>query len=770
MRLLVGLFSSVWFGIVLLSLIFIYSSIGSAYPPARQHWRLEMTEFQFFNWWVFDLLIFLLVTTLITVTLRKIRFNAINLGVWMIHTGIVVLALGSAYYFGTKLEGDTPIFRRQLVIDLPGQDEPLRMVVRPGNRVEVTTEAGRYAFEVANIQPEYMLRSEGFEGQRAYAVTVSVQTPDQRFFRQVHAGYPQFTEDVVPGKGRAIKTVGTKLLVPEDQLRIALDYEPQEYFYLQDTAALYVRPVGSNEWDHRPIENLPHYHDRFSSRDEVWMPLGEPVPVRPIDLPVPPSADGDALADYDVYVTGYLRYAFPEERWTPGGSHIYPVCNVSLIFDDGSAENVDLVAFDPSRSRAKGGVLAFRWVESVDELDELTGLARPMLDIHIPETQIALHVPAVAPEGDIDQAEFQAIEGTDYSFRIRNVVNDLNVPVDGGSRSLSVVIVEVRHGERTYRRWVATPADFTRDLAADGSGALETDSGIQMTYRPGNAARLTVVAGPAPVGVRLLQRDAQGDIQPQDFQPGQVVSVRGGLKLRLNHLYPRARAELRPAIEPQSRRQRDAGKSYSQIKVVLAKDGWSTSTWLPYNHYAVPSEQYRYPGRINYSPVTIDLPDGTSLELMYSRQRHKLPAPVALDDFTLQTHQGGLIGTNSNVRDYVSQLRFADASGQWGPRKQMSSNHPANYQGFWFFQSSWDPPTRGSAGMNFTGTGVGNRNGVYIQLVGCCIAVTGMIYAFYYKPILIRRGRRAAELKAAARMQQVQNSLHPEELQSAPVG
>ena len=41
--------------------------------------------------------------------------------------------------------------------------------------------------------------------------------------------------------------------------------------------------------------------------------------------------------------------------------------------------------------------------------------------------------------------------------------------------------------------------------------------------------------------------------------------------------------------------------------------------------------------------------------------------------------------------------------------------------------------------MNYTGVGVGNRNGVYIQLAGTCIAVTGMIFAFYIKPVLRRR-------------------------------
>ncbi len=58
------------------------------------------------------------------------------------------------------------------------------------------------------------------------------------------------------------------------------------------------------------------------------------------------------------------------------------------------------------------------------------------------------------------------------------------------------------------------------------------------------------------------------------------------------------------------------------------------------------------------------------------------------------------------------------------------------------FQSTWDPPAAGGyAGMNFTGVGVGNRNGVHIQLLGVCIAVAGMLFAFYVKPIILRRRR-----------------------------
>ena len=39
--------------------------------------------------------------------------------------------------------------------------------------------------------------------------------------------------------------------------------------------------------------------------------------------------------------------------------------------------------------------------------------------------------------------------------------------------------------------------------------------------------------------------------------------------------------------------------------------------------------------------------------------------------------------------------------------------------------------------------GVGNRNGGGVQLAGCCLAVIGMIYAFYVKPTIKRRRQQA---------------------------
>jgi hypothetical protein len=152
---LLKLFSSVWFGIFLMVLIFIYLTIGSAglaYPTGlnifssnnwaymlvRRHPLIDKTEMGFFSWWPFTLLIGLFVLNMVVVTVRRIPLTLLNAGVWTIHTGIVILALGSIYYFSTKLEGDTPVFRRNIVVEAPGA-APKKLIVRTGAEAQLDT-------------------------------------------------------------------------------------------------------------------------------------------------------------------------------------------------------------------------------------------------------------------------------------------------------------------------------------------------------------------------------------------------------------------------------------------------------------------------------------------------------------------------------------------------------------------------------------------------------------------------------------------------------
>src|SRR5690606_18345894 len=142
--------------------------------------------------------------------------------------------------------------------------------------------------------------------------------------------------------------------------------------------------------------------------------------------------------------------------------------------------------------------------------------------------------------------------------------------------------------------------------------------------------------------------------------------------------------------------------------------------------------------------------DGRRMELVFSRERRRLPAPVVLDDFVLHERVGGFTGDTASIRDWESVLRFVNADGSLGAPITVRSNTPGEFAGFRFFQAMWDPPADAqtgspSAGLNFTGLGIGNRNGVYIMLFGGTLSVVGCVYAFYVKPVIKRR-RAAAVL------------------------
>lgn len=67
---------------------------------------MEMSELEFYSWWPLRLVLLLFVLNMVTATVRRIEFIFPNLGVLTVHSGIVLIALGSVYYSALKLEGD----------------------------------------------------------------------------------------------------------------------------------------------------------------------------------------------------------------------------------------------------------------------------------------------------------------------------------------------------------------------------------------------------------------------------------------------------------------------------------------------------------------------------------------------------------------------------------------------------------------------------------------------------------------------------------------
>lgn len=745
------------------------------HPDAWVHaqmrqWRpFEMTEFEWFHWWPFDLLIGLIALTLIVTTLRRIPLRVINLGVWTIHTGIIVLIVGSFIYFHAKVEGDAPVARRKIVLKLEGVDDPVELLAAPGASAFIGSGANRMTIEVGDIDPAWTLRSGNDEGATAYSVNLIVTDPTKRFIRQLIANHPEYTEDLMftddPGQPmkRAMKEIGKPILEP--RLTATLDYESQGYFYLRNDLAkswaLYVRPVGSSKWVMRPIDGLPLYNDRISSRSEVFEVGGsQPVPLDPLMVSIPATAPDDPCPDVTFTANGYLRYAQTKSRLVGGGPNapFNPSATINVKSSEGATASYQLIALDPERATDDGGLI--RMVAVTSEIDFEKLLRRAEVKIVIPAIGIDIIEAVRVPQEDgKDDAGKLFIPIGDpklgYGFRVLAAQDDLPV----ADRKASVLIIDIQTPTATIRRWVFDDATLTRDVPENGgahAGPIAPDPSVHIEYRPGGGrALLTLAAGPNQDQLRLVASFGESAGKSQVVTVDQPMTLPAGLTLQVSSYQPRTVIDTRPLIVPVEQQIRDAREIFSQI--LLSIPG-GESRWLQFSMYAF--DDFRFALRRHpFHPMQVKLADGRQIEVLFSRQRLPLETEVALEEFVLTSHEGGYTGQAGTIRDYTSILRFRD-SDQWGAPTQVSVNSPIEHNGLWYFQAQWDPPeapsenNRGSRGLNYTVLGVGNREGVWIQLAGCIVAVMGMVYAFYVKPILIRRRTERARLAAENRIGQ----------------
>ncbi len=769
LRGLLRFLSSVRVGIALLVLLFIYMSVGSAgivypvhpnlfHPDAWVHaqlrqWRLfEMTEFEWFHWWPFDLLIGLIAATMIVTTVRRIPFRPVNYGVWTIHAGILVLILGSVIYFEQKVEGDAPVARRKVVVRVDGVVEPVELLASAGSRAVVGTGGNRREIEVVEVDPNWEIRTTTEAGRVAYSVTVSVTGASGRFMRQLIAGHPEFTEDLLitndpkqPVK-RAIKERGTAIV--DATVSMALEYESQSYLYLRNDLAkawaIYVRPVGSGEWTMRRADGIPLYNDRISSSADVFGSDESHAAMDPMAVRVPAAPEGDPFPDVELSIEGYLRYAETRSRLVAGGSSapLNPTVEVRVASPDGAQAEYRLVASDPERATADGGLIRMVHLASEDGLKSLTREAT--VRIAIPGALVDVTEPVRGHTGE-GEAPFATIGDPELGYSYRVLAAQDNLPV--GSRTASVLIVDLKTPTRTIRRWVFDDPSLTRDIP-EGADAHAMpgppDESVVMEYFPGGGRSLvTVVTGPSPERLRIVSAIGDGEAMVHEAAVRTPIEIGAGLRATIVSYEPRAVIETRPIIVAPEERIRDAREMFAQV-LVAAPGG--DRRWVEFSLYAVDNARFALP-RHPFHPARLKLADGREMEVLFSRERLPLKTEAALEDFVLTTHDGGYTGEQGSIRNYTSMIRFRDTpTASWTASVAVSVNDPVEHNGYWYFQAQWDPPEgpsarsqRGSPGLNYTVLGVGNREGVWIQLSGCVIAVLGMAYAFYVKPVIIRR-------------------------------
>jgi cytochrome c-type biogenesis protein CcsB len=755
---------SVWFGVTLMVLLFVYGWLGSAGTAPFYEWfvrqTFEKTEMEWFAWWPLQVLVALLGLSLVLVTVRKIRPDLPNLGVWAVHLGVLVLLLGALVYFGRKLEGDVLVIRRTATLAAGGA--PVELPLQAGAATVVPAGDGRsYDVQVSDLNPAYTLLTGPDAGQQTFAAQLLVQPrgADGRpaadpFVRQVLVGYPQFTEDVLPGRGRAVNALGRPLV--DETLQVTLRYAPAERMFLANRAALHVRAAGSAAWAELPLRDLPRYREVVPSPDDVWTAPGEALPA-PAELTLEPAAEpgGAPLPDgLRVRVTGFLPFAVLQERVEPShappgggdGGGDPPLVRASIELGD-QVFTPTLLADDPRHGGTTLGDdlfdVRFRWLSDPAELARW---------LHPPTPTVVLRVPALSLERVVTLSELMAgpveLPGAGYTVEGLRVVPKWAVAGAGavgtaGGRApdaalTSMVLVRVRGPQQTFVRAVVTPQlELSRDLDESGQshpGLLDEE--LEVVVRDLPWPGMTLVAG--PVGLHVLMHNLAGEVRHGEARLGEPLPFFDGeAQVTFLEVAPSSRRIVKPALIPPAQRDLKAGQLYSLVQVEVSSRDAVRRGWLPYSHYA-------HPSRMGYHPQRLDLPGAPPLEVVYSRETVALPAPVVLEDFRLETYPG-----RERERDYISRVRFGAADGTWSEPHEVRSNQPTEHAGWWYFQATWDPPDpqAGYGGMSFTGLGVGNRHGVGVMLLGALLTVLGTLWAFYVKPFLLRA--RLRRLRAA---------------------
>lgn len=674
---------------------------------------LEMSELEFYSWWPLRLILLLFVLNLVVATIRRIEFIFVNIGVLSVHTGIVLIALGSIYYASFKLEGDT------LLLAGPAPD----------------------AAASAEALPEPGPPQDAFYDNTAVALWISQDRGwEQRPMRRIPR-YNDYNLDAIDGE-------------------------------------LATRRFGF---------------------------AGPSLPSRPaLDRPVPAVAERSWLVDPDLEfrVVGYASYADLVEDWVRmteeelsrlgEAADPNPLRELQLVLLSGDhpgamARQSQSVVLLPNRPVARARINPFLGLEYTIGMDEQRWTD---LSVELPAGARHALVVEVRPSGLAPMDRFvvavqsgQTIElgQTGYRLTVRELAEHPPLPIitagyEGADSSVAIVQVQPPDGP-AYERWVyhrfaELNQDVLEQTSADGRPMRrDPDPTLRIAYV--DASKHQFYLDERPDGsVRALYRPPGGSATVVDpVQPGSLDHLIPGLGLELGERWAHAERIERPEPVPPERR--DSSQIGTHDRALLAVEvrssehpGWSRVVWVPFSRYLEAQQA---------DDRAVVLPDGREVHLVFGRRRHRLPGfALRLVDFEMiaYEHRGA-------PRDYQSTVEVVPTDGQFEPFVHVTRlNAPltapfiwseersvlANIAGrlasgldprqFKFSQAGWDAEgwrqtqAMADAGelprpfARFTILGVGNNPGIHVIALGGVLFAMGIPWAFYVKPMLLRRRKR----------------------------
>ncbi|MFN4244087.1 MAG: hypothetical protein ACK4PI_12730 [Tepidisphaerales bacterium] len=686
--------NNVWFGIVMMVLVALYVAIGSGLPSVREYF--EMDELGFFNAWPLKVLMGLLVANLVVVTFVRIPFTPPRYGVWMIHAGIVTLIFGMAYYYTHKEEGLTLVMRGGSVSHYYDRWERGLYVrvdgVNTGDMLPLVS-LPRFAAYPPNADgtagPIRRVGGRDLSGLRPVVMTRTASA----------GGDGSGAAGGAAGSGVGIVPLHQMLGLPEPIRFDVVGYWPYAEIVRNYTPGLGNAGRGSTGM----------LVEAFDARGEAvrrfWLVGEEPGAEREslgeleLEHRHLPS---DEAADQTAEAVGRMHVL---EVATADGVAERRFVQVGDTFDVGPY-TIAVEAFDPRWTTMQGETVPLLTLMVTPRPGSGLGdggqpFRRQLISGRERVTDWRLNQPGAGPMGVRQSEPLDAKLITRYTFS-----DSLRLlPREGSEKRLFIT--------SPGRTWIVGTS----------------------TTRPGRATRLD-----------------SGEVE-MVFGSGDDRAV---VRARRGDGLVRSERVVEVPREQRDRRVGEAGTA-QVVAVRVSMGDWSTLVHVPYAQWAVTNPGWK--GGFVTLPTesgagrTIQLQLGNRLRPI-APDRWGRPATVRLDRFELVSYAGGT-PTSGLQRDFKSYVTITEPNGR--VREDVAHmNNPIYFGGtpllnlgdtYWtLFQAQWDPN-----GQRFTVLGVGNRPGVWVMTAGSVIMTVGLLYAFYAKPLIIRRMKERALAEAKAK-------------------
>ncbi|MBX3409230.1 MAG: hypothetical protein KF859_05025 [Phycisphaeraceae bacterium] len=683
---------------------------------------LEMSELEFYAWWPLRWLLLLFVVNMVVATARRIEFTFRNVGVLSVHTGIVLIALGSVYYSGLKREGDTVLFAGPV-----NEDTGIPVAGPTQDRFFDNTRVALYVSQGGGLWDS--CRLEGLPRYNDYNLGVSLggrSAWDVSGRRRPWEGARQQGPLSIP----CVPSIG-RLVDADLQLRIV------GYCAFGEPVKDWIETPLPASGQANPLR-IVYMHSAIP--DSGGHVSDEPVYAFTLAPRMPAERVSDLRGDFSLEFTAGPGAGMSPQRWQDLGERLPEGTLYAVVVE---------VPGTPGRA-------AFRGVYPA-------GVGRA---IAVGDTGYTVTLKELHPEPPFPIIT-EGYRGATSSVAVVGVSR----PSEAGGPFERWV----------YSRFPEINQDIREGSMADDGRPARTEASGDIRIALIDASQLHVYLDEAAPGVtRAIVRQRGGGVRVvEDLGPGGRLSdIVPKIALRVGERWPHAvRAErASPASEETIRREKQFVGTHDKalVAVEVRSAAETRVVWVPFTKYFGMGEN---------QARTVTLSDGRRVEIAFGRLQHPLPGfVIQLADFQMISydHRGAprdyqsLLRVTPTDADFIAFEHITKLNAPlrapflWDDRRPWPTNVIGTLQAglspfqFKFSQAGWDSQgweqsqKQADAGLlqrpfaRFTILGVGNNPGIHIVALGGVLMAIGIPWAFYLKPYLVQREKRRIQQELAA--------------------